>query len=966
MQKFIVGIRQHPVFGYIAVPLIVGECQEEFCRVIRSVVFQDIIDSPKEYNDLQKEIVTISDNYSDEKIYAYFNKNKKNSITDYLATLDEKTIDDVIRPYIEKHIAHLLKLLTTNDTEIYYKPYRYEHIYKSDKITINPTHADVVFNFERNEEGIKYHLTVTFNGKEISIFKKKPIILLNKPAYVELEHILMSFEKIDGKKLLPFYTRQHVEVPKSMEKKYFENFILKTVRDHQVRAKGFEIINLEPQKKAMLHIESDWLGEYAIIPKFSYNGKNFNIDHKLKNFVELDEHTFNITKFSRNLEWEKEKIEFLKKSGLIQKDNFFKIDNPKYSKEKQKSETINWLNENYDKLEDFGFEIIQRFSSKKYFVKEVSLDFKVETKIDWFDIKATVHFGEIEMPFYKLREYILNNRREIELPNGEIAVIPDAWFKKYKNILKFAKKTKKDNMVLSKFHYFALLETENFANNSFDTDKLEKFFESPEKNGVKIPKSLLTKLRDYQNVGYSWLNKLRENNFGGCLADDMGLGKTVQILSAILKQLEDNNQINDQKIISEKPSKSRLLNLVIVPRSLLHNWLNEVKKNTPAINTLLYAGNDRERFLKKLDEVDLIITSYGIARNDLEVFLKYEFNYIVLDESQYIKNPNSKTYQSIKLLNGKNKVVLTGTPIENSLRDLWTQLNFVNKGILGSFSFFRENFISPIERTNNEETKEELKKIIAPFILRRTKEEVVKDLPEIEEQTVICEMTEEQATLYEEEKSKVRNKIIEFYQQGTLKQSSVYVLQALTKLRQIANHPKMVEAENVSSSGKFDEVFSRLETLLNNNHKVLIFSSFVKYLKIFEKEFKKKKLKYLMLTGESTKRQEIIDEFQDNDDIKLFLISIKAGGVGINLTAADYVFVLDPWWNPAVERQAIARAHRIGQTKNVFAFKFITFGTVEEKINKLQQKKLELAHEFIDANNYFKYFSEDVIVDLFN
>jgi len=345
--------------------------------------------------------------------------------------------------------------------------------------------------------------------------------------------------------------------------------------------------------------------------------------------------------------------------------------------------------------------------------------------------------------------------------------------------------------------------------------------------------------------------------------------------------------------------------------------------------------------------------------------MKFDFNYIILDESQYIKNNDSKTYRAIIRLKGKNKVVLTGTPIENSLRDLWTQLNFVNPGIFGSFNFFKENYISVIERQNDKDVKNDLKRIIAPFILRRTKEEVDSDLPEIEEQSIICEMSEEQSNLYEEEKSKIRNKIIEYYNNGILKKSSFYVLQALTKLRQIANHPQMIGKKNYTS-GKFDEIIERLSTLINQNHKVLIFSNFVKYLNLFKQQFDKTDWKYEMLTGGTNNRKKNIERFQNNDDIKLFLISIKAGGVGLNLTAADYVFVLDPWWNPAVEKQAIARAHRIGQTKNVFAFKFITFGSVEEKIQKLQKKKMKLANEFIDANNYFKYFEDDTIVELFN
>jgi len=964
VKKFIIGIREHPIFGYTAVPLIVGNCNDEYCKIIRSVVFQDVIDTPKEYTELQKEIVSIIDNYSDDKIYAYYNRaKKKRSITDFLASLDKDTINKMIRPFIEKHIFHLFKVLENTDIEIFYKPHRYEYIYFTDKITISPVPAKAIFNFERTGEGIKYHLSISFKGRDIPIYQKKPIILLNNPGLIELEHILMYLEDINANKLLPFYSNEFVNVRKEMELTYFKNFILKTVRDYDVKAKGFEILNLNPKKKAQLWIENDWLGEYAIIPKFDYNGKVFKSGDELNNFVDFNEEDFSITKFSRDKEWEQKHIDFLLKTNLIQKDkNIFKADYSGKDKNKQHDFSINWLNQNHKIIQDFGFEIVQRFSSKKYYVKEISLEFEVENKIDWFDINAIVKIGDFEIPFYKFRNNILDNKPEYELPNGEIVIIPETWFKKYKNVLKFAKKSKNNHFQLSKLHYFALQDTQDDKLEIIDTGELNKFFANPNKNSIKIPYNLETKLRDYQQIGYSWLNHLKKNNFGGCLADDMGLGKTIQILSAILKSLEEAGQISKSgKYIK---NKNHLLNLVIVPRSLLHNWLNEVKKNTPSIRAIIYAGNDREKIKKTFNEHDLIITSYGIARNDLDFFTKFIFNYIVLDESQYIKNPNSKTYQAIKQLNAQNKVVLTGTPIENSLKDLWTQMNFVNDGIFGTFSFFRKNYIAPIEKNQNDDVKNELKRLIAPFIIRRTKEEVIKDLPDIEEQNIVCEMTEEQQAFYDEEKSKIRNKIIEFHQKGTLKQSSIYILQALTKLRQIANHPLMLKNDN--PSGKFDEIMSRLETLKERNHKVLIFSNFVKFLKLFEAEFEKRKWKYLMLTGETTKRQKMIDEFQEDDDTRLFLLSIKAGGVGVNLTAADYVFVLDPWWNPAIEKQAIARAHRIGQTKNVFAFKFITFGTIEEKIQILQKKKLKLANEFIDSNNYFKYFSEDAIVELFN
>jgi len=738
---------------------------------------------------------------------------------------------------------------------------------------------------------------------------------------------------------------------------YFENFILKTIRDYQVKSKGFEIKHVTPQKKAVLIVEKDWTEQFILMPVFYYNNIEFKITDKLLSFVEFDKNTFCVTKYSRDLLWEKELVDFLSDFELVQNENYYTINYNSKIKELQQNATINWINDHYQKIIERGFIIEQNFASKKYFLKNVNIDFQIENKIDWFDVNAIVKFGDFEFPFIKLKDFILNDIREFELPNNEIAIIPESWFSKYKNILKLGKKTVKNTIQVYKIHFLALTEIESFVTSVFDISALNTFFANPYDNLVELPKNIKANLRDYQKVGYSWLMKLNQYGFGGCLADDMGLGKTVQVLATILKNIE--NQLNKANL------ENKSISIIIVPRSLLHNWLNEVHKHTPTLKALLYAGNERDKLQGEFSKYDLLITSYGVARNDLEFLQKIIFDYIVLDESQYIKNPLSKTYLAIKTFSGKNKIVLTGTPIENSLKDLWSQLHFSNKGLLGSFNFFKETYISRIEKLNEDETKNELKKLIAPFILRRTKEEVIKDLPEIEEQIVICEMTDEQTAYYEEEKAKIRNKILEFYSNGTLRKSSVYVLQALTKLRQISNHPYLVDNLYDANSGKFDEILNRLETLLIHNHKVLIFSSFVKYLKLFEKEFLKRKWKYEIMTGTSINRQKIIDNFQDNDKIQIFLISIKAGGVGINLTAADYVFILDPWWNPAVEKQAIARAHRIGQTKNVFAFKFITFGTIEEKISILQSKKSDLAQEFIDLNNYFNYFSDENIVNLF-
>ena len=319
-------------------------------------------------------------------------------------------------------------------------------------------------------------------------------------------------------------------------------------------------------------------------------------------------------------------------------------------------------------------------------------------------------------------------------------------------------------------------------------------------------------------------------------------------------------------------------------------------------------------------------------------------------------------------LQSDHKVVLTGTPIENSLTDLWSQINFVNPGLLGNLNFFKRSFVFSIEKKGEKQREEKLKELINPFILRRTKQEVARELPPVYEQIRYCNMAEDQKRFYEEEKSAVRNALLENLEEMGLDKSSMMVLSALTRLRQIANHPAMVEDGEDMESGKFNEVYRDVESVISEGHKVLMFSSFVKHLDLFRSRLEADGFPYAYLTGSQNqkKRQEAVLEFQNNPRCSIFLISLKAGGVGLNLTAADYVFILDPWWNPAAEMQALNRAHRIGQVKNVFVYRFISNDSIEEKIQRLQERKKELAETFVTANNPLKHLSEKELMELFS
>ncbi|UYZ58339.1 SNF2-related protein [Hymenobacter latericus] len=390
--------------------------------------------------------------------------------------------------------------------------------------------------------------------------------------------------------------------------------------------------------------------------------------------------------------------------------------------------------------------------------------------------------------------------------------------------------------------------------------------------------------------------------------------------------------------------------LLVMPTSLVYNWLNEAQKFTPGLRVLTYTGTYRDKNVEQFADYDLILTSYGIVRLDAELLKTYKFDYVILDESQAIKNPSSTTSQAVRHLHSRHRLILTGTPVENSTMDLWSQMSFINPGLLGSQAFFRKEFLKPIEKEKDELKTRRLHTLIKPFILRRHKAQVATELPEKIEHLSYCRMTDEQQQCYEETKSYYRNKILQSIEEHGTASTQFMLLQGLTKLRQIANHPRMADETYEAESGKLREVVRMIRSVVAEGHKVLVFSQFVKHLELVRHVLDEKQIEYAYLDGNTRDRHKEVARFQKDEDLRVFLISLKAGGVGLNLTAADYVFILDPWWNPAVEAQAVDRAHRIGQERTVFTYKFITKGTVEEKILALQNRKIQLVSDLITTD----------------
>lgn len=833
------------------------------------------------------------------------------------------------------------------------------------KITIMKDKCTVLFHFRRNEDNTHYFPTIKFQGELIKFQYKNAIIINNKPARLLLEGKLYSFEKeVDGKKLKPFLNKNFIDIPRKVEETYYQKFVTQLIASFDVYAKGFEIKTDHLQAKPIITISELQTVQQPVMSlfggedtntvteiddkiifelSFDYGKYNFSASNAVPATVEMEktEESYIFHKVKRKMQWEKECILLLDQLGL-------KLRNAKCTL--PKTEAFQWISDNTVSLLEDNFEIKQNIlHGKRYFIGISSISLDIKENHDWFDVKAIVKFGDYAIPFSRIRRYIVQKKKEFELPNGEIAVIPEEWFTKYSSLFAFMDS---DEETLKK-HHIALvqeLQNGNLAQVTMN-NKLKQLHHFEDIEDYPLPINFKGQLRPYQKAGYNWMLFLKHFNFGGCLADDMGLGKTIQTLAVLQYEKETGNQG---------------ASLLIMPTSLLYNWRTEAKKFAPELRVLVYSGINRVKRADLFAQYDIVLTSYGTARIDMEILEKYHFNYLILDESQAIKNPSSQIAKEVVRLHARNKLVLSGTPIENSTMDLWSQLSFVNPGLLGTQAFFREFFQVPIEKQQSVEKMKKLHALIKPFVLRRHKSQVATELPAKVENIRICNMTEEQSSIYEKEKSAIRNEILDVIDQTSVNKSQMLILRGLTKLRQIANHPRMCDETYQGNSGKLEEVIEMIQNAVNNGSKILIFSSFVKHLAIVKDYLQKQHIKYCYLDGSTKDREEQVNNFQNNEEIPIFLISLKAGGVGLNLTAADTVFVLDPWWNPAAEAQAIDRAHRIGQKRTVFIYKFISSNTVEEKILALQQSKLKLSQDLITIEeNFVKSLTRNDIAAIF-
>ena len=973
--KFIVALSDHRHLGVVFAPYLV-EPLKSYYSIRTSVRIEGIENLEYNFNGDEREIVRLTSKYTDVKLSSKFSRSQNS--TEFFNNVTADYLKSNVLPYVSKQMYAVALLLMRNNIPVFEKEAKYANLYDEDIIKVPDHFAYSRFAFERHDDGTRYQVKLYLGTEYIPLINRKVKIVTNDPCVILVRDRLLVFSDMDAKKVLPFLEREAINVPKNIEPKYFSNFVLNMVRDYQVEATGFNVIDKEIERKSILSLEKNIRNHPVLVLRFVYGNReilqNDSHDTLVNMYYEVDDYTF--FRYTRDKEWEKEVAGFLIGKGLKEEAGGYTLPNVGLMEEESALHAlVTWISANNQSIADMNISIRQAFFSKNYFTGSQHLRFDLQKNKDWFDLYAIVQIGEYKFPFIKLRKYILNDIREFELPNGEIAILPEEWFEQYRQLIQFGK-VDGDRLVFGK-HFYNLLRHRVPGHIPSVLQQLEMSLAAA--NKVPLPENLNATLRSYQISGYQWMYSLIKNGMGGCLADDMGLGKTLQALALLLKfkkartviassPLENDGQLSLFDMQPKDKEEPQPSSLIIVPTSLVHNWVNEIRKFAPLLNVFIHSGAQRNRngsLQKVANEYDAIITTYGTLRNDKEIFEKTEFFITILDESQYIKNKSSKTFDAVMSLKSKHRIVLTGTPIENSLSDLWSQMNFLNKGLLGNYAFFKQNFQAPIENRSEEKVEEKLQLLIRPFILRRTKSEVANDLPPLMESVIYCTMSPGQEKAYEREKSLIRNTIMANIEAKGVANSSIVILQGLIKLRQLANHSSMEMDEDDAESGKFSEIFLALSNLVSENHKVLIFSSFVAHLTLLRQRIEQQNWKYSLLTGKTLNREEVIHDFQNDPGNKIFLISLKAGGVGLNLTRADYVFIVDPWWNPAAENQAISRAHRIGQDKKVFVYRFITENSIEEKIQVLKDRKSALADKFINSNNPFKAITREEVAALF-
>lgn len=890
------------------------------------------------------------------EVNKYLNRNSPFSgIWENIIQTEEDELPEETKSLITEYLQPKLKKLfeeQAGNPFVYYLPEKKS--FKTDNLVEVSFGEDLItpqFKITAQDDHFELQCRFKINGAEQPITDNE----CDNSILFLYNHVFYLWQKPeDALQAEKFIKTGNIKLSKENWAAQMQKIILPLTKEYQVefdRSLVREIKSGEPEAKVMLQEKGDYL---VFQPVFSYKG--FETKPNDKETITLPDGD-KILIVHRNKEAEQKFISSLEAlhSHFIkpQEGNSLILKGADVLRN-------NWFFLFVDAMKEakvsvFGFEALRNF---RFNTARPSTHIHVSSGLDWFDAKVEIDFEGQRVGIADIKKALTAKQSFVQLGDGTLGILPDEWLKRYSLLFKVGD-GKSDKLRLSKYHMSVideLYENREVSELSFNLDekfeRLREFKHIPE---IKAPENLQSILRPYQTAGYQWLSYLNDVGWGGILADDMGLGKTVQALTMLQHYQSENGSLKA---------------IVICPTTLIYNWENEIRKFTPGLDWRIHHGSMRTRDTKEMEKTSVIITTYGTLRSDIQVLMKINYDYVILDESQAIKNPASKVTKAACLLNAKNKICMSGTPLQNNTFDIFAQMNFLNPGLLGSMEFFRNEFATPIDKFGEQEQKEHLKKLLYPFILRRTKEQVAKDLPEKTETILFCEMDKEQRKIYDAYRNSYRDKIMGTIDQQGIDKSQLTILQGLMKLRQICDSPAILNEEDKypNHSIKLDELTREITENIGE-HKALIFSQFLGMLALIKTRLQEEGIQYEYFDGSTSiqDRQKAIDNFQGNENCRVFLISLKAGGVGLNLTAADYVYIVDPWWNPAVEQQAIDRTHRIGQTKNIFAYRMICIDTIEDKILQLQERKRKLASELIsDDAGFVKALSKADVEYLFS
>lgn len=806
-----------------------------------------------------------------------------------------------------------------------------EHYITSGKLYLNEMPGDLLdFEVRLSQFLIRnHHWYLCVNSDLLNTIA----YFIRHQNYIRLSH--SSFEAFDRDVL------SEMEIFSEVNRTY-----LKKVKPSRLKNKGYD----KPQKLIYLSDHGEYVG---ILPVMLYDDQEVPLRSK-KQIYDYDKRGEQYL-IPRNGDFEdrfhgmliRQHPDF--EEQLEEALDYYYLHKSKFLDE-------NWFLKAFEewKSNDIAILGFNELKGNKFNQNKARVNIEVTSGLNWFNTNIEVHFGRQKAPLKQIRKSVKNKSKYVELDDGTLGIIPSEWLDKFSAYFQSGS-IENESLVIPKVNFSSIeqlfddemidhqvkTELEDYRSKLSQLDKIEL---------VKQPDELKATLRHYQIQGLSWLNFLDEFNFGGCLADDMGLGKTIQMIAFMLHL---------------KKKHGKKTHLLVVPTSLIHSWETELNKFAPSLSYLVQHGAERQSGTEDFENYDLIITTYNLMVSDIGYLRHYEFGYVFLDESQNIKNTTSQRYKAARLLKSRNRIVLTGTPLENNTFDLYAQLSFACPGLLGTKTYFRHTWAVPIDKFKDRKSAQTLTDKVAPFILRRTKKEVAKELPEKTEVVISCEMGPEQRRVYDAYEKEFRE-YLSAQDNEEIDKHPMHVLRGITRLRQICNAPQLIGEDklNGETPAKIVALMEQLRSI-TGNHKVLVFSQFVGMLKMIEKELQGEKIGYTMLTGSTNDRAGVVKQFQEDDATRVFLISLKAGGTGLNLTAADYVFLVDPWWNPAVENQAIDRVYRIGQEKHVIAARLICPDTVEEKIQLMQEDKSHLAKKLVSDNqSFFKSMDKDGWINL--